>query len=145
MQTAKKIVLHTAVDFAIEEQNGRARWRYFDRVSQNFDTGTQESVVSTQLSGTHVKEFRHPYRQHEGVPTINTLMKDPTKYQYEPITVAKIQEFCEYYSADLQEFHLYSQLDVIDKDGKKQIYRAAPYFEGRQVQTLGIPHQSTLP
>ena len=102
MQTAKKIVLHTAVDFAIEEQNGRARWRYFDRVSQNFDTGTQESVVSTHLSGTHVKYFCHPFCQHEWVPAINSRMKDLRKYRYEAITVAKIQGFCEYYSAEQQ-------------------------------------------
>ena len=120
-----------ALDLACEELDGRPRWDNF----QGFDHSIHPKQKATKPQLTGVKA--RFYQNNDGnwtMAKLDSRMNEKSKYVYPDEILAGIHQVCEYLSDYFPKdkgmtFH--SELYVFDDDGNKQIYRAAPYFQGK--------------
>ena len=127
VQTAIKTVYRLSMDLAFEELQGRPRWEYYDGFQHSNRKPPQKQTI--QLTGVRAKFTKNG---DSWVAEINSRMNEKSKYRYPAEIEMAIHQVCKYFSDYYpKELSIHSEVHVFDNEGNKQIYRAAPYYQGK--------------
>lgn len=131
IQCGRKIQERRAVDYAIEEINGRAKWHYFKERVEN-ETQPEVNTASLQLTGAKAEFIKNP--EDEWCYTVHSSMKNKHKFRYEDEIVDVLVAFAEY-AADhglVLCTHTELKVNVTAEESKEvQTYRASPFYQGK--------------
>ena len=149
ISVARKIHERNAIDFAIQELEGRPRWEYY----QGFDHSERQvdnEFFEPTLTGTKTQFFFDEITA-PGVVRhkVFSKMRSKDKYRYDYQTFSGLCEILEFYKEDFNDspnFYAYSELKVHNELYEKGriVYRASPYHEGRPWYDWGMFNLSTV-
>jgi hypothetical protein len=141
IQHARKTTEKTAVEHAMEELQGRPKWKYLEGFDHS--NGEQNDKSSGPFppffTGVQSKFSVHPLTE-ELLCHVRSEMKGKEKFEYDASTLQMIHTCFYKVSHLVSSLCVHTELVVYDPDCKnnRQVFRASPYKEGMPWNDWGM-------
>jgi len=136
LQCAQKIQQRKAIDYAICEINGRAKWNYFEERKQSTSAQSpRKDKPAQQLTGAKAEFYKNPITGSWGY-RVHSEMQNRERFVYDEWTEASLLELAQYLEPFSEWIWTYTELSVKGEGSgdARQTYRASPYYEGKPWQ-----------
>ena len=146
IQMARKVTERLAIDFGMEELNGRPRWKYYSGFdhSDRFVNSLESEPFAPSYTGVQSVFFKRPGKDRI-LQRVCTSMKGKENFKYGADDLLALHEVFGWASDYLQSMTVYTECKLYDTraENNRQTYRASPYFQGHPQHDWGMFDLST--